>query len=51
MFVAMSRLQITLPPDVLERLDVLGVEMGLKRSAVLAYLINEKWKEEHSDTK
>lgn len=48
---ALSRLQITLPPEVLERLDVLGVEMGLKRSAVLALLINEKWKEEHSDNK
>lgn len=46
-----SRVQITLPPAVLERLDVLGVEMGLKRSAVIALLINEKWKEEHSENK
>ena len=45
----MKRVQITLRPDVLEKLDVLGVEMGLKRSAVLSLLINEKWKEEHID--
>lgn len=45
----MKRLQITLRSDVLERLDVLALEMGLKRSAVLSLLINEKWKEEHTD--
>lgn len=45
----MKRLQITLRPEVLEKLDVLALEMGLKRSAVLSLLINEKWKEEHTD--
>lgn len=45
----MKRVQITLRPEVLERLDVLAREMGLKRSAVLSVLINEKWKEEHTD--
>lgn len=45
----MKRVQITLRPEVLERLDVLAREMGLKRSAVLSVLINEKWKEEHAD--
>lgn len=44
-----KRLQITLAPDVLERLDVIARDMGLKRSAVLAILINERWKEEYSD--
>ena len=46
-----KRLQITLMPEVAERLDKLAQEMGLKRSAVLAVLINEKWKEEHTDEK
>lgn len=45
----MKRLQITLRPEILEKLDVLALEMGLKRSAVLSLLINEKWKEEHID--
>ena len=45
----MKRLQITLRSDVLERLDVLALEMGVKRSVVLSLLINEKWKEEHTD--
>lgn len=45
----MKRLQISLRPEILERLDVLGVEMGLKRSAVISLLITEKWKEEHAD--
>lgn len=44
-----SRLQITLLPGVLEKLDVISRDMGLKRSAVIALLINEKWKEEYSD--
>ena len=44
-----KRVQISLRSDVLERLDVLALEMGLKRSAVLSLLINEKWKEEHTD--
>lgn len=44
-----KRLQITLAPDVLERLDVIARDMGLKRSAVLAILITEKWKEDYSD--
>lgn len=45
----MKRLQITLRSDVLERLDALALEMGVKRSVVLSLLINEKWKEEHTD--
>lgn len=45
----MKRLQITLRADVLERLDKLALEMGVKRSVVLSLLINEKWKEEHTD--
>ena len=45
----MKRLQISLRSDILEKLDVLAREMGLKRSSVLALLINEKWKEEHTD--
>lgn len=44
-----KRLQITLAPDVLERLDTIARDMGLKRSAVLAILINDRWKEEYSD--
>lgn len=44
-----KRVQISLRSDVLERLDVLAREMGLKRSAALSLLINEKWKEEHTD--
>ncbi|WP_143383333.1 ribbon-helix-helix protein, CopG family [Flavonifractor sp. An4] len=44
-----KRVQISLRSDVLERLDVLAREMGLKRSAVLSLLIKEKWKEEHTD--
>lgn len=44
-----KRVQVSLRSDVLERLDVLAREMGLKRSAVLSLLINEKWKEEHTD--
>ena len=44
-----KRVQISLRSDVLERLDVLAREMGLKRSAVLSLLINEKWKEKHTD--
>ena len=44
-----KRVQISLRSDVLERLDVLAREMGLKRSAVLSLLINEKWKEDHTD--
>lgn len=47
----MKRVQITLRADVLERLDVLSLEMGLKRSAVLSLLVNAKWKEEHTDEK
>ena len=47
----MKRLQITLRSDVLERLDALALEMGVKRSVVLSLLINEKWKEEHTDGK
>ena len=48
---AYSRVQITLPPAVLERLDALGEELGLRRSALVAMLINEKWKEVHQDEK
>lgn len=44
-----NRVQVTMPATVMERLDALCEEMGLKRSAVIALLINEKWKEEHSD--
>lgn len=46
-----KRVQISLRSDVLERLDVLARDMGLKRSAVLSLLINEKWKEEYADEK
>ncbi len=35
----MKRLQITLRPEILEKLDVLALEMGLKRSAVPSLLI------------
>lgn len=45
----MKRLQISLRSDVLEKLDVFALEAGLKRSALLALLITEKWKEEHAD--
>lgn len=45
----MKRLQITLRPEILKKLDALALEMGLKRSAFLSLLINEKWKEEHTD--
>lgn len=45
----MKRLQVSFRADVLEKLDVLALEAGLKRSALLALLITEKWKEEHAD--
>ena len=44
-----SRVQITLPPAVLDKLDDLCAEQGLKRSALIALLITERWKEENSD--
>ena len=45
----MKRLQITLRPEILEKLDVLARERSLNGSAALTLLINEKWKEEHTD--
>ena len=46
-----SRLKIKLLPGVLEKNYVNASDMGLKRSAVIALLINEKWKEEYADEK
>ena len=46
-----SRLKINLLPGVKEKNYVIYRDNGLKRSAVIALLINEKWKEEYADEK
>lgn len=43
-----KRLQITLSPDVLEQLDSIAKDMGLKRSALVSFLVKKFWKEEYT---
>lgn len=43
------RIQITLAKNVLERLDKVCAEKGMRRSAVIALALDKLWKEETSD--
>lgn len=44
-----KRIQVSLPVDVLDKLDVMASRVGLKRSPFISMLISQKWKEEHAD--
>lgn len=37
------RFQITLAPNVLEKLDVLAKSQGLSRSSMVTLLVNQEW--------
>ena len=41
-----KRIQVTLAQNVLEKLDALCAEKGMKRSAVLSLALDKFWKEE-----
>ena len=43
-----KRIQVTLAQNVLEKLDALCAEKGMKRSAVLSLALDKFWKEEGS---
>lgn len=44
-----KRIQVTLAQNVLEKLDALCAEKGMKRSAVLSLALDKFWKEEKAD--
>lgn len=44
-----ERIQVSLPVDVLDKLDAMASHVGLKRSPFISMLISQKWKEEHAD--
>lgn len=43
------RVQLTLAPNVREKLDELCREKGMMRPALVSMLIDKYWKEEHPD--
>lgn len=45
------RMQITLAPEIAEKLDLYCKKKGVRRSAVISFSLDELWKEEHSDEK
>lgn len=45
------RMQITLAPEIAEKLDLYCKKKGVRRSAVISFALDELWKEEHSDEK
>lgn len=44
-----KRIQVTLAQNILEKLDALCAEKGMKRSAVLSLALDKFWKEEKAD--
>mgnify|MGYP002711378731 CR=1 FL=1 len=50
-FMADPRITIGLSPVVMDKLDRLCEEKGLKRPALLSIAIDKLWKEEHPDEK
>lgn len=46
-----ARITVGLSPVVLEKLDRLCEEKGLRRPALLSIAIDKLWKEEHPDEK
>ncbi len=45
------RVQLTLAPNVRDKLDELCREKGMMRPALVSLAIDKLWKEEHSDDK
>lgn len=43
------RVNLTIAPKMLEKLDILCREKGLNRPAMMAIAIDKLWKEEHPD--
>ena len=43
------RLNVTLAPNILEKLDILCREKGVNRPAIVALELDKYWKEEHPD--
>lgn len=46
-----KKISIALAPGVMEKLDALCAEKGVKRPAVISFAIDKLWKEEHVDDK
>ena len=44
-----KRIQVTLAQNILDKLDALCAEKGMKRSAVLSLALDKYWKEEKAD--
>ena len=45
------RMQITLTPQIADKLDQYCEKKGVRRSAAISLALNELWKEEHADEK
>lgn len=45
------RVTVALSPVVMEKLDRMCQEKGVKRPAIIAFAIDKLWKEEHGDEK
>ena len=45
------KIQSTLAPPIFEKLDEYCRKKGLKRSAAVAFALNELWREERTDEK
>lgn len=45
------KISVGVSPGILEKLDRMCQEKGVKRPAIIAFAIDKLWKEEHSDEK
>ena len=45
------RVTVALSPVVMEKLDQMCTEKGVKRPAIISFAIDKLWKEEHADEK
>lgn len=43
------RINLTIAPNMLEKLDILCREKGVNRPAIVALALDKYWKEEHPD--
>lgn len=45
----LKKITVTLSPVVMEKLDKMCEEKGIKRPAVISIALDKMWKEEHTD--
>lgn len=45
----LKKITVTLSPVIMEKLDKMCEEKGIKRPAVISIALDKMWKEEHAD--